>query len=118
MFCVRQYIVCIRLVINGSLLHPFIPTNKNIIYVDLFKMIVLNVCASWADVLNNLGISLLCQFGILRICFVKFLLVFDSWLALKPFCIIYILAGFNHLCMVITWHLKRLGWRFPDIYLW
>ena len=116
MFCIQKYVVCIRLVRNGSSLHQIVPTIQNIIYVDLFIIIVPNACVSGVDVLNYSKISFVCQFGSLVICFVKFRIVFYCWLTLKLFYIIYILVGINHVSMVIIPPLNGLGWRFSEIF--
>ena len=47
--------------------------------------------------------------------FIEFLLVFDRKSTFKIFYIIYILAGFNHISMVIKRPLNVLGWSFPVI---
>ena len=62
-FHTRKYVVCIRLDRNGTLLPLFIPTNLTIIQVGLFTMIIINVCISWAEVLNDFEISFVCEFG-------------------------------------------------------
>ena len=67
MFHIHLYIECIRFVRNDKLMHPLTPTIQTIIQVVLFTIIVPHVCVSWADVLNDSGISFLCQFGSLYI---------------------------------------------------
>ena len=47
--------------------------------------------------------------------FVEFLLVLDHYSTLELFCVIYILAGFNHFWMVTNCLIYGLGWRFWDI---
>ena len=118
MFCIRQYVLCIHLVRNGSFVPPFIPNIQMSIYIGLFMIIVLNVCVSGDDVLNDLRIKFLYQFGSIRICFVKFLLVLDRSSMFKLFWVIDILAGFNHFYMVITRILEGLGWIFTETPLW
>ena len=48
-------------------------------------------------------------------CSVNFLLDFNCWSTLELFYIIYKPSGLNHLSMVITFLLKVIGWRFPEI---
>ena len=74
-----------------------------------------NECVSGADILNYFGISFLCQFGSLRICFVNFLPVFDRQSMFKIFCLVYILVVFNHEYILIFCPLKGVGWQFTDI---
>ena len=114
MFCIHLYVVCIRSVRNKSFLNQFVPNSQTIMYVGLFIIIIPNLCVRRADVLNDSRISFLCQFGSLRICFVRFLLVFYFQSTFGIVYAIYILVGFNHLYMVINCPLKGLGWSFPD----
>ena len=118
MFRMRQYVVFIRSVRNGSLLNLFVSTSQIIICVGLFKSVVLNVCVSGADVLTDFRILFLCQFGSLRVCSVKLLLVFDRESTFEIFYVIYILVGFSHVSMVITRPIKVLGWCFHKFPLW
>ena len=78
-------------------------------------MITPNVCVRKTDVLNDFRISFQCKFGSLCICFVNFLLIFVRLPTFGIFCVIYILVGFNHVCMVITRSFNVIGWRFIAI---
>ena len=64
MFHIHLCIVCIFLVRNGTLLNPLVPISQAIIQVGLFTIIIPNAWASRAEILNDFGISCLCQFGI------------------------------------------------------
>ena len=92
-FPIRQYIVCIRSVRNGTLLHIFLITSQKITHVNLYKIIIHN---SWALDVNSYA-----HLEVLHM-FVKFLVVFDRDYMFKLFYIVYILLGFNHLSMVIS----------------
>ena len=81
----------------------------------IHDMILPNACVSGNKLLNDLVISFLCQFGSLCICLVNFLLVFDIESVFKPFHVIHILVGFNHVYMVITSPSNGIDWRFPEI---
>ena len=48
---------------SETFLHMFVPTIQNINQVGLFTIIIPNACVSVDDILNDLGIPLLCQIG-------------------------------------------------------
>ena len=58
-------------------LHLFLLSNK-IIHVGLFTIIIPNTCIKRAGVFNDFGKSIPLSIRKFRICFVRFLLVFDS----------------------------------------
>ena len=76
MFCICQYLVCIRLIRHMTFLHLFIPNILNPIMLVFSQcMIIPNVSIIEADIFNDFGISL--SNWKYHICFIKFLLVFD-----------------------------------------
>ena len=91
MFCIRLYVVCIRLVRHGTNLPLFVPNIQNISQCwFIHNIIVPNKYVSGADVLNDSRNSFLCQFGsFVYIYFVKFLLIFDFLLTFEPMYVIY-----------------------------
>ena len=46
MFHIRQYVLLIRLVRNGSFLTPFVPTSQFIITISLYTICLQLMCAS------------------------------------------------------------------------
>ena len=71
-----QYGVCIRSEKDGKCLPLFVPTSQTVSYVFCSQCsIISNACVSKAEILNDSGISFLCQSWKSCICFIKFLLV-------------------------------------------
>ena len=62
MFDIRQYVVYIRLIINGKLMCIVVSTSQTISHIGLLTIIIPNECVSVADVLNDFEILFLCQF--------------------------------------------------------
>ena len=62
MFDIREYVLCIRSIGKGTLMHPFFPTRKYIFCLYIHGVIIPNVCVGRDDVLNDFVVSLLCQF--------------------------------------------------------
>ena len=116
MFHRRQYVVCICSIRNGSLLTTFVPTSQFSIYVGLHTICLHLMCAStgltyWIVLESYSYVNM----EVFVYIFVRFILVFDCQLTFKRFCVIYILFRFNHVSMVIIFHLKGFSWRFPLI---
>ena len=92
--CIRQYVVCIRLIKNEAL---FLPTSQNI--VQCWFINGMDVFIKCVSVLTSWMTSRIHSFNSLEVSyvFVKFLLVFRR----LNLCTLFILVGFNHQYMVI-----------------
>ena len=112
---IRQYVVCIRSFINGTLLHPFVPTGQNIVHVGLFTIWLYLMCTS-AVLTSWMTLEFYPHANLdFFKCLIKFILDFYRYSTLKIFYLIYILVEFNHISMLITCPLNGICWRLPEI---
>ena len=113
---IRQYVVCIRWVRNGTLLHQFIPTRLNIIHVCLSNIWLYLICTLEGlkplitpEFHSYVNLEVSCLFR-------KFPTSFWSLVNVPNFYIIYVLVRFNCISMVVTGPYNGLAWRFLTIF--
>ena len=114
MFLIRQYILCICLVRNGTILSPFMPTSQNIIqYWFINNMIITNKCVSR---MTSVMPSEFHSYVILEVSYIICKVPTNLWLLVDvQTCTLFIFVGFNYVSMVTISKSNGLGWRFPDI---
>ena len=111
-YCIRLYVVCIRLVRNWKFMNPFVPYIQNIIHVGLFIIWLHLMCVS--ELLASRmtpGFHLYVNLEVLYI-FRNILTSFCLLVNVKLFYIVYVLVRFNHVSMVIISPSNGLGWSF------
>ena len=115
MFHISLYVVCIHSVRKGKFLCTFAPTSQNIIHIGLITIWIYLMRASagwWLEWIRNfIPVSIWTYHK----SFAKFSLIFDHKSAYQLIYVIYVLAGFNHLLMVITHTSNVLVLCFPYI---
>ena len=118
MFCILQYVVCICLVRNGTIIPPFVPTIQSIIQCwFIHDIIIPDKYVSAADVLNEYRTLFLCQSrSFINISSSSYYYLIVSW-RLK-LCILFVIFGFNNFS-IVTFHLSnRIGWKFSAFAVW